>query len=1215
MRINQINLQHCKAASAELSRRFGMNHFDICLIQEPYICKDRVRGLESSGDIVYQPGLSKPRTCIYIKKNLNYLPLTQYCTGDETVIKLTFEDLSGSKLDVVLCSAYFPYDSVDSPPNKNICELVESCRQSKLPLLIACDSNAHNIVWGSSDTNLRGIHVLDFIVEKDLLILNEGNEPTFLNSTRSEVLDLTICNKQLETKLRNWHVSEESTLSDHRYILYEIVSVAPLLTQTRNPRKTNWELFQKILEKKSIDLYDLNPTNDMECELYANKLHSAIISAYEASCESRTLRTNRKCPWFSPKLARLRKEVRKLWNKSKKKVKLGLLNDPIVLKYKESLTNYSKEVNNSKTASWRKRCEELSNTDECSRLHKLLSADSFQKLGSLKDKRGHFSSNAKESLDILLDTHFPDSIRVDRGPIDSSNFSVPTENLLNVDEIVSTSRIEWAIGTFKPYKSPGSDGIFPALLQQGKHILTQHLGKLFKYSLMTGYIPKSWGGANVVFIPKPGKASYSDPKSFRPISLMSFVLKTLEKLVDRFIRETSLDTLPLHKYQYAYQTGKSTESALHQAVSKLEKTIHDKDIGIVALLDIEGAFDNTAFDVIVKAARKFGIDTHLIRWIFNMLSNRTIKATLHDVIILIRPTKGTPQGGCLSTLLWSLVVDSLLCELNRLGGVLAVGYADDIFIHVTGKFETTVSEVMQGALTTAENWCKLSGLAINPNKAIVMPVTNRYKYKLKTLKLFGHELPFVKEAKYLGVTLDTRLNFEGHVSNVIAKCTKSFWACRSMVGKNWGLTPKMTRWIYKQVIIPRLTYGCVVWWHRATKTNFQSKLVKLQRMAGLCIAGTAKTTPTAALDAALMLPPLELVVEARARCTAVRLASCGTWFGWNQPFGHCALSVFLKKNPDYWTRPDRISGYFNFSKTFEIIINNRDEVFDFDNLEPDTVIWFTDGAKNSEGVGAGIYCNNPPIELNFSISEHATVFQAELLAIERCAKICLTEASAFKNIIIATDSQAALRSLGACKVSSKTTLGCIQALNKLSPFYGVKLVWIPGHSGIAGNEMADQLAKSAAHSEIQLHNSTIMDRHWKLDVKRWLLLKHNQYFRAKEGLRTSKAFLSVNDKKSMDLLSFSKHELRLLLGVLTGHCRLKKYLHDIGVSRDPVCRFCNNKVETSMHLLCECAELAEPRRKLLGSEQVDAATIKKAKYSIVLDFLKCSGISELINTS
>ena len=109
-------------------------------------------------------------------------------------------------------------------------------------------------------------------------------------------------------------------------------------------------------------------------------------------------------------------------------------------------------------------------------------------------------------------------------------------------------------------------------------------------------------------------------------------------------------------------------------------------------------------------------------------------------------------------------------------------------------------------------------------------------------------------------------------------------------------------------------------------------------------------------------------------------------------------------------------------------------------------------------------------------------------------------------------------------------------------------------------------------------------------------------------MRTSKAFLSVNEKKSIELLNLPRNDLRLFLGILTGHCRLNKYLCDIGVRNDPICRLCKDKTETSIHILCECKALAGHRRKLLGSDLVETTTIKKTKYSILLNFLKSSGI-------
>jgi hypothetical protein len=76
-----------------------------------------------------------------------------------------------------------------------------------------------------------------------------------------------------------------------------------------------------------------------------------------------------------------------------------------------------------------------------------------------------------------------------------------------------------------------------------------------------------------VFIPKPGRNSYSGPRDYRPISLTSFLLKTLGRLVDRYLRDETLALVPMHSNQHAYQAGKSVETALHQLVVRVEKAL------------------------------------------------------------------------------------------------------------------------------------------------------------------------------------------------------------------------------------------------------------------------------------------------------------------------------------------------------------------------------------------------------------------------------------------------------------------------------------------------------------------------------------------------------------------------------------------------------------------------------------------------------------------
>jgi hypothetical protein len=82
----------------------------------------------------------------------------------------------------------------------------------------------------------------------------------------------------------------------------------------------------------------------------------------------------------------------------------------------------------------------------------------------------------------------------------------------------------------------------------------------------------------------------------------------MEKLVDSYIWDGALWIHPLQRNQHAYQLGKSTETALHNVVTRIVNSIQYKDITLGAFLDIEGAFERTSFDTIIQSAGKHGIE-------------------------------------------------------------------------------------------------------------------------------------------------------------------------------------------------------------------------------------------------------------------------------------------------------------------------------------------------------------------------------------------------------------------------------------------------------------------------------------------------------------------------------------------------------------------------------------------------------------------------------
>jgi hypothetical protein len=236
---------------------------------------------------------------------------------------------------------------------------------------------------------------------------------------------------------------------------------------------------------------------------------------------------------------------------------------------------YKKSVRKVKREAWQRFCEELESVSDVSRLRKALDRDPQAKLEVLKKTDGGFTASKLETLDLLVQTHFPDCVVAGIGGEEYEiEWSRPTwEKWDEAAKVVTKDRVYWAISSFSPYKSPGPDGIYPILLKEGGELIINRLVYIYRACLALSQVPASWRQTKAVFIPKPGKESYDNPKSFRTICLSSFLLKGLEKLVSVRLEETVLVEFPLDDCQHAYQKGKSTETALSDLVGKVKQPL------------------------------------------------------------------------------------------------------------------------------------------------------------------------------------------------------------------------------------------------------------------------------------------------------------------------------------------------------------------------------------------------------------------------------------------------------------------------------------------------------------------------------------------------------------------------------------------------------------------------------------------------------------------
>jgi hypothetical protein len=165
--------------------------------------------------------------------------LLEFCSRDATTVRITYA-YGGGNRELVVTSAYIPYDSDEPTPSKEVKDITDYCYGRKKQLIIGCDANAHHTLCGSTGVNPRRESLMEYLVSSNLNVLNHGNDPTFVVSNRKEVIDLTLGTNKIANLVSNWHVSDETSLSDHRYICFQIGNILINQVTYRNPRRTNW---------------------------------------------------------------------------------------------------------------------------------------------------------------------------------------------------------------------------------------------------------------------------------------------------------------------------------------------------------------------------------------------------------------------------------------------------------------------------------------------------------------------------------------------------------------------------------------------------------------------------------------------------------------------------------------------------------------------------------------------------------------------------------------------------------------------------------------------------------------------------------------------------------------------------------------------------------------------------------------------------------------
>ena len=196
------------------------------------------------------------------------------------------------------------------------------------------------------------------------------------------------------------------------------------------------------------------------------------------------------------------------------------------------------------------------------------------------------------------------------------------------------------------------------------------------------------------------------------------------------------------------------------------------------------------------------------------------------------PTKvlsGVPQGTVLGPLFFLIYINDISMGLSKNTKLRLFG-DDSLLYRIINSPSDTVA--LQKDLNTLQLWEKKWKMEFHPGKCQLLRITNKISPIQHIYKI--HDIPISEtdSAKYLGVFIDSHLNWRTHYNHVIKSCSSTL----AFIKRNLSRSPRFVKEkCYTAMVRPKLEYACAVWDPHCK--NHVAAIEKVQKRAARFVTG------------------------------------------------------------------------------------------------------------------------------------------------------------------------------------------------------------------------------------------------------------------------------------------------------------------------------------------------------------------------------------------
>ena len=255
-----------------------------------------------------------------------------------------------------------------------------------------------------------------------------------------------------------------------------------------------------------------------------------------------------------------------------------------------------------------------------------------------------------------------------------------------------------------------------------------------------------------------------------------------------------------------FRKGLSTQHALLNLLKNWQKCLDKSGVVGTVLMDLSKAYDCLPHDLLLAKLSAYDFDSSAITLIANYLSNRyqrvKIGSTFSSYLEILR---GVPQGSILGPILFNLFINGLMFFIQE---TEVCNFADDTTIYSCSSNYEEATQKLSADTHLVLNWFRINSMVANPRKFQIMFLGSNIDNNEITFMVEDKKVRSKTEVKLLGITIDDKLSFNKHISNL---CSTASNRLRALLRIRKFLSLEQAKRLSKAYIMSTFKYCPLIW--------------------------------------------------------------------------------------------------------------------------------------------------------------------------------------------------------------------------------------------------------------------------------------------------------------------------------------------------------------------------------------------------------------------